>query len=364
MQKKQDHRRKSNRYPARWKVAVVFDKSDGKPILHTHTVDMSSGGAAIISDHDNLTGTVVTVLLAQPNTGGKEPPKMLKARARIVSSVEVPPGKGYRHGLSFVAPPGESAESLEQLLAATHDAVEAAVAASSAAAATPTAPAAPAAPAGGGRLARLRELAQAKLAEPEKVDPQQEINERLTAAMQRAHTYLKELAEQLDIVKPAFPKGYTIVGVPEFTGLTWKSGRADFRTREVDKDTRVWEQVTLNYRISADKQLSISRESPASDRVQRALTDFKIEFKTREARDERGFVRNTTFLLPCEVSALVMFEGNFSDGSIRLRLRNVERFGSVEHKIVPEAITEASMEEFAGYILGETHKVGPLLQGA
>lgn len=364
MQKKQDHRRKANRYPARWKVAVVFDKSDGKPILHTHTVDMSSGGAAIISDHDNLTGTVVTVLLAQPASGSREPPKMLKARARIVSSVEVPPGKGYRHGLSFVAPPGESAESLEQLLAAAHEGAEA-VAAATAAPAAPAAPAAAAAPAGTSRLARLRELAQAKLAEPEKVDPQQAINERISSAMQRAHKYLKELAEQLDVVKPAFPKGYTIVGVPEFTGLAWKGGRADFRAREVDKDTKLWEQVTLNYRISGEKQLSIVRESPASDRVQRALTDYRIEFKAREARDERGFLKNTTFVFACEVLCFAAFEGDFANGTIRLRLRNVERFGTAEHRLVPEAITEESMEEFAGYILGETHKVGPLLlQGA
>jgi len=362
MQKKQDHRRKTNRYPARWKIAVVFDKSDGKPILHTHTVDMSSGGAAIISDHDNLTGTVVTVLLAQPSSGSKAPPKMLKARARVVSSVEVPPGKGYRLGLSFVAPPGESAESLEQLLAEAHEMGENPTAPE---AAPPAAPVAPAAPAGTSRLARLRELAQAKLAEPEKVDPQQSINERVDAALQRAHKYLKELAEQLDVVKPPFPKGYTIVGVPEFTGLAWKSGRADFRAREISKDQKLWEQVTLNYRISADKELNIVRESPASDRVQRALQDYRIECRTRETRDERGYLKSTAFMFPCEVLCFIALEGDFTNGTIRLRLRNVERFGSAEHKLAPEAITEASMEEFAGYILGETHKVGPLLlQGA
>ena len=63
----------------------------------------------------------------------------------------------------------------------------------------------------------------------------------------------------------------------------------------------------------------------------------------------------------CEVSASVLLEGNFKTGRILLRTRNVERFGILEHQLVPEAITQESLEEFAGFILGETNRIGPLL---
>ncbi len=336
-----EHRRKSRRYPVRWKAAVVFDQSAGKPVLHTQTQDLSAGGAAIVSEHGDIAGTVVTLLLAQPSNGGGEPPKMLKVRAKVVSGVETrkkPPG--YRYGLSFFRSPDDGLDMLEELLTAALNAAKAE-------------PPKEAAPAPGGRLAKLKELAQAKLAEAPKVDPQVAINERVSGSLQRAFGYFKELAEQLNVVKPAYPKGYTIVGVPEFSDLAWESGRADFRAREVSKSEKLWEQVTLNYRITADRKLRVVRESPARERLRQLLTDNRIDFTERDERTERG--TGTLFMFPCEVKAFVLFEGNFETGTILLRTRNVE------HKLVPEAITEESMEEFAGFILAETPRVGPLL---
>jgi len=70
---------------------------------------------------------------------------------------------------------------------------------------------------------RFRQLAQAKLTEVKPPDPKEAISARVSDALQRASKYLRELAEQLNIVQPAFAKGYTIVGLPEFSGL---AGRA------------------------------------------------------------------------------------------------------------------------------------------
>jgi len=342
-----EHRRKSKRYPIRWKAALVFDKSHGRPPMHTQTVDLSPGGAAILSEHGDIEGTVVTVLLAQPPANGGEPPKMMKVRAKVVSGTATRSKPGYRYGLSFLRAPDDGLDALEELLRMASAALQAA------------APEEPAPAPAGGRLARLKELAAAKLAEPAKLDPQAEINERVGSALQRAFDYLKDLAEQLNVVQPAYPKGYTIVGVPEFSELAWESGRADFRAREVTKSERLWEQVTLNYRITAKKEIRVVRESPASDRLRQLLTDNRIEFKERDQRTERGAA--TGFIFPCEVKAFVLFEGDFKTGSILLRTRNVERFGHVEHRLVPESITAESLEEFAGFILAESPRVGPLL---
>src|SRR5215510_15084658 len=93
-----EHRRKSKRYRVRWKAAVVFDKSAERPVLHTETHDLSTGGAAIRTDYGDLTGTFITLLLAQPGSSPVQTSKMLKVRAKVVSCVETPPQPGYRHG--------------------------------------------------------------------------------------------------------------------------------------------------------------------------------------------------------------------------------------------------------------------------
>ena len=353
---KKEYRRKSKRFPVCWKAAVVFDKSVGKPVLHTETHDLSSSGAAIHSESGDLKGSLVTLLLAQPPRRDGETPRMLKVRARFVSSVQAPFKPGFRHGLSFLRSPGDGLDFLEELLNAVAAAYQGGAAGAPVASAT-----APSAPGGGGRLAQLRQLAQAKLTEEKKPDPQEEIDARVSGALQRASQYLKDLAEQLDVVQPAFPRGYTIVGVPEFNGLAWESGRTDIRMREISSTKKLYERVMLNFRISGKKQIRIGRESPASDRLRQVLTDNKIEFTLRDERNDRGSLVRTMFDFACEVGASVLLEGNFKTGRILLRTRNVERFGILEHQLVPEAITQESLEEFAGFILGETNRIGPLL---
>ena len=349
---KKDHRRKSKRFSVSWEAVVVFDKSEGALIVNARTEDISTGGASILSEHGNLKESLVTLVLSQPPLRGSDMSRTFKVRAKVVSSMRRPKPPDFRHGLNFLRSHGDGLDFLEDLLKAVAAAAEHGEAAAAQLAASPDTTA------GGSRLAQLKQLAQAKLTEEKKPDPQEDKNTRVSEALQRAYQYLKELTEQLNIVKPAYAKGYAIVGVPEFSHLAWENGRADMRTREVSLTKKLYEQVTLHFRVSGNKQIKINRESPASERLKQMLTDNKIEFKTHDDRNRRG---STVFEFPCEVKASVTLEGKFDTGRILLRTRNVERYGMLEHQLVPEAITQESLEEFTGFILGETHRIGPLL---
>ena len=351
-----EHRRKSKRYPVRWKAAVVFDKADGKAVLHTQTQDLSAGGTAIHSNYGDLTGSTVILLLAHPVRRNGEVPKMLKIRARVVSTVQSPAMSDFRHGMSFVRSKDDDLNVLVELLGAP----EVASPSGEAIAAAP-ALATPAAPAGGSRLARLKQLALAKQSEQEKPDPQEEINARVSGALERAFRYLKEFIEQLNIVNPAYAKGYSIVGVPNFDGLTWEDGSIDYHARETSPITKLYEQVTLHFRLSAHKQLRVTRESPLHEKLKQVLLENNIEFTTQEERNERGSIVRMTFVLPCEVKASLQLVGKFDTGKLVLKTRNIERFGMLEHLLAPEAITEESLDELTGFILGESSRIGPLL---
>jgi hypothetical protein len=342
------NRRRYKRYPAQWKAAVVFRKADQKPVLHTSTLDLSVGGAAILSEDGNLTGAVVTVLIARPLREGWDAPKTMKALAEVVSTVKLGSPSRFRHGIRFLR--GEQLETLEQLLAAS------AVRDTAASLQAQSQPA----PAVGGRLAQLRQLAEAKRATESAPDPQDAIDQRISNALQRAYQYLKDLVEQLDVVKPAFPKGYTITGVPEFDGLAWDYGRADFRARELSPGSKRYEQVTLHFRLSRDKQIRVTREAPASDRLTQQLRDNKIEYEVYESRNEKGVLDKTTFAFACRVRAWLVLEGDFKAGRIKLSTRNVERFGISEHEFEPDDVTETALDELTAFILGESPPIGRL----
>lgn len=339
-----ERRRGSSRYPLRWKAAVVFDGPQNKPIVHTQTQDLSVVGAAILSDHGDLTGSFVTLLLAYPARKGDERPKVLKVRAQVVSTVRTPGMNHYRHGLSFISAPDDGLDVLAEILSAAK-----------------VQEAAPAVPVAGSRLAQLRQLAQAKLTEGTSVDPQEAVNALVSDALVKAYRYLKELAEQLNIVRPAYPRGYTIAGVPEFSGLAWEEGHANFHIREVSPTLTLYREVSLRFRLSGQKQVRVVREYPAGEKLKQLLEDSRIEFHAQDAWNKRGSIERTTFVFACEVKAYLMFLAQFNTGKLLLRARNVSGFGSIEQIVTPEAVNDGALDELAAFILGETGRLGPLL---
>lgn len=333
----------------------MFDTEHRKPVVHTQTQDLSVIGAAIYTEHGDLTGAVVTLLLAYPSRKAGEIPKVLKLKARVVSTVRTPDMPHYRHGLSFIRSPDDGVDDLEEIL---RSAAPAAHRAEPDAAHAATALDASAA---GGRLAKLKQLAHAKAAEGKTADPQDEINASISAALGIAYGYLKELAEQLNVINPAYPKGYSVAGVPEFNGLSWEEGHADFRMREISPILKLYERVSLRFRLSGRKQIRVDREYPASEKLKQWLADCNIEFNEQDAWNARGSIERTTFVFPCEVKASVLLFGQFELGKLLLRTRNVSGFGATEHILAPEAITDESLDELTGFILGESSRLGPLL---
>jgi len=340
-------------------VALVLDNPGGEPIvLHTQTVDLSLGGMAILSERNEHQDTEVTVLLVQPLKPGSEKPKVVKARARVVSSA--PSDPGHRLGLRFIEWTDDNLEMFAKLLGAI-EATRPQPAANPAAEVAPARMAAPAdAVVTSSRLAKLRELAQAKLAEKAEGDARIGIEERVSEALKRAYDYLKDFSDQLNVVKPAF-KGYTIVGVPDFSGLAWETGRSDYRRREITPAKSLYERITLGFRLSGNRQIRVAVDVTRSARLRQVLSENKIQFNAQEMRNDRGAVDRVNFEFPCEVAASVLLVGEFDAGRIQLRLNNVGHFGVSDHSLAPEAITEEALEEFAGFVLGEHHRFDRLL---
>jgi len=366
MAEHKEHRRRHKRYPIRWKVAVVFEKALARPLLHTETFDLSAGGGAIQTEYGDLTGAVVTILLAHPAARAGDTQKVLRIVAKIVSSVETPGRPGYRHGMSFANTSPEGVAGLEELLktaaagAVSVDPADAALAAAAKASSTP----APAAPVG--RLAALKAAAAQKVADEAvraKAESKEEKEDKVSEALKRAYFYLKDLVEQLDVLKPEMPaKNYAIHGVPEFTDLAWDVGKLDLRTREVTPIRKLFTRATLDYRLSKGKPiLKVERPSPANDKLKQVLKDYQLGYSSRDEKNERGAVLKTIFGINFEVLCQLSFEGDFDRYKLVLKTRNVERFGAGEHLIAPEAVTQESLEELAGYILCESRSVGPLL---
>lgn len=340
-------RRQKSRHVLRWKAAVAFDPASGKPVVHTQTQDVSETGAAIFTDFADLTGATVTLLLAIPASKDKHAPRVLKMQARVLSTMRAPGMARYRHGLVFVRTRDDGVDELAAMLGRLPEPDP------------PTAP--PPDLSTVSRLEWLRQRAQAKIAEELAKPPEVPPAARIDEALRRAYAYLHDLAAQLNVVKPAFPKAYGIAGVPEFKGLAWETGHANFHTRTVGYQTKYYERVIFQFLLSGGKPIRVAREVPASDRLKNLLVDCKIDFTLQEVRNARGFVDRINFEFPCKVAASILLSAEPEAGKIMLHASNVSGYGTVQQVLAPEAIDDASLNELSGFILGEAKVLGPLL---
>ena len=236
-------------------------------------------------------------------------------------------------------------------------------AASVASATTQPAPAAAPASASGSLLDSLKQKAMAKLDSEQKQSSQQiEFLQRSSAALERAFLYLNDLARQLNILKPPYEKAYSFFGVVDFDGMNWEEGRADFRMQQVSSEDRFYEQVTMRYRLVSEKKFSVTRENPGQEKLRKALFDHNIAFTADEVVNDRGRVERATFTFPAEIKAGLMLAGNYETGELVMRTRNMERFGTMEFRMAPEAINHESLDELTRLILGQTSRIGQLLK--
>lgn len=350
------HHRRSNRLPIRWKAALAFNAAQGRPVVHTRTQDLSASGAAVFSQYEGLTGSEVTLLLAHPPRKGEAAPKVLKVRARVVSTARTPGMSEYRHGLSFIRSPDDGLE----MLSATLKGIEAITPRGERAGGTPAKSSAKPA-AGHDNLEPIKHLAYARPAADQPVDSTLDMDALVSDALERAYRYLKGFVDRLNVAKPAFPRGYAIVGVPQFRGLAWEIGSADVYAREISPTARLIERVSLHFLLSGGKRIHLGREYPASEKLQQLLEDSGIEYTTQGVWSKRGSLERTTFDFACEVKASLQLVGQFDTGQLLLRSRNVSGFGSLEQIVAPEAVTEESLKELTAFILGESPSLGPLL---
>ena len=94
--------RKSPRYYARWRIAIVFDETENRPTIHGHTHDVSLRGASVYTEHNVVSITPVTVLLSPPLAHEGERQKIIEIRTQLAYSVYAGSNSCFRIGLNFI----------------------------------------------------------------------------------------------------------------------------------------------------------------------------------------------------------------------------------------------------------------------
>lgn len=225
------------------------------------------------------------------------------------------------------------------------------------------APAAPAPQASGSLLEKLKREAQAKrMTDSQVLADQGQTRRAISEALQATFQYPREFCEQLNVLKPAYPVAYNVLSLAQMEGLVWQEGRTDYRLVPEAKDERLFEQVTLRFRLAADRKFSIERENPAHQAFRTALLEANIAFHEEEFRNQKSHVERAVYTFPAEVKAGLAFTADYQAGDVRLLTRNIRRFGAAEYRLPFEALNQEAFEEIGRLVLGEENRVDKMFR--
>ena len=183
----------------------------------------------------------------------------------------------------------------------------------------------------------------------------------LDIALRQVFSYLHELVQQLNVLKPAIPRRYHVAGSLELAGMVWQQGFADYRSRPESAGAQL-ESVSFNYQLRGGEGLVIERDGMVADNFRKFLFERNLNVVMEEFRNDRHYVEKARFTIAPEIKVNIRWEADARSGKLLVHTRNLERLGSATYQLAPETLNQSLLDEFGRLILDQpqhfTRRVG------
>ena len=171
-------------------------------------------------------------------------------------------------------------------------------------------------------------------------------------ALRKTFQYMNELFKQLNVVKPPCPLVYDLLTVGKIDGLMQSDYRIEFRTSQRE-NAEHYENVAINFKRSKLEQLTVKREAELIERFRDLLWQNNMRFTSEPFKNDRRVTTHEVFKINCEVLCGADVVGDYDNGVIRFKLKNVEDFGPTVYTLEPDTVTDKALEELAKLFIGK-----------
>lgn len=176
-------------------------------------------------------------------------------------------------------------------------------------------------------------------------------------AMRQVLSYVRELRNQLNIIRPPVPREYNLVGALKLSELRWADSDVNFEyaTQLGGKQSLAF--VRLRFSLTGPQTLLVKRDGLGVDQMQRHLFDAGMEFDTDEVRNDRGQVERAVFKVNPVVRVRVEILPSYTDGQIIIKGRHVDRFGSTEYRVPAQVMDTKLLDDFSKLLLARPNRM-------
>lgn len=172
-------------------------------------------------------------------------------------------------------------------------------------------------------------------------------------ALRKIFHYMNELFKQLNVVKPACARDYDFPAVGKQSGFTQSDYRIEYRTTIKDNKEH-FENLAISFKRTKPGQFEVKREAEQIERYRDVLWQNNIRFTSEAFRNDRRVIVYELFKLNSEVLCGAEIIGDYDEGVIRFKLRNVEDFGTTVYTLEPSSVEDKALEELAKLFIGKT----------
>jgi hypothetical protein len=172
-------------------------------------------------------------------------------------------------------------------------------------------------------------------------------------ALRSTFRYLHELFRQLNVVKPECDLVYDVQSVGKLDGLGQSEYRIDYKTSQRNNSEH-YEALTVSFRRSRPETFTVKRDAEQIEKFRNILWQNNMRFTSEPFRNERRVITHETFTINKEVVCGVDIVGDYDEGVIRFKLKNVEEFGPTAYTVEPVSVTDSALEELAKLLVGKT----------
>ena len=200
--------------------------------------------------------------------------------------------------------------------------------------------------------ARLQQVPSVREGELEKHAYSQPVHHALKAAS----TYLSELAQSLNVVKPDVRRQYYLEGSAKFSNLLQRDYTARDRRRTVGGNDYLLD-VSLHFFCVGNESLTFEKETRQANMIKEYLWAYSLPFQDRDVRDDNGRIVRSIITVSGKVPSSVTLVGDWDSGEFELKLRNVELLGEVNQAFDVGDINRDFFEEIGKLVLGQPNQL-------
>lgn len=181
-------------------------------------------------------------------------------------------------------------------------------------------------------------------------------------ACRLALRYLTQLADQLEVLRPASTARYQLDRQHVFEGLPMSDFYADARRKPLRRADGT-DHIVLHWQLKSGQTLTLVKNFPNDiEQLEARLRQAAVKVDPHIVRDpDNGKLIETRFKFDADFRAGVKLTPDHEHAIIHVHLQNLERLESLAFDLPADQIDEGRLDELARWLTGAPHR---FLEGA